>query len=89
MNPALHTVECCLRVVGCYADIHVAGYLIDKCRASVHITSNSGTTALHYAALYGNLGTSLIAAKLSVIMIIVYYIGQQNNINRLTIGLQS
>ena len=43
-------------VAGRYADVQVAGYLIDKGRASIHLTSNSGATALHHAALYGNLG---------------------------------
>jgi len=43
-------------VAGRFADVQVAGYLIDKGRASVHVTSNSGATALHYAARYGNLG---------------------------------
>jgi len=52
--------SCCvsLLIAGRYADIHVAGYLIDKGRASIHLTSNSGATALHHAALYGNLGKS-------------------------------
>jgi len=43
-------------LAGRYASAQVASYLIDKGRASIHVTSNSGATALHYAARYGNLG---------------------------------
>jgi len=50
-------------VTGRYADVQVASYLIDKGRASIHVTSNSGTTALHYAACYGNLGKFLTYSR--------------------------
>lgn len=48
---------------GRYADVQVAGYLIDKGRASIHLTSNSGATALHHAALYGNLDCIALLLK--------------------------
>jgi len=43
-------------VSGRYADAQIANYLIDKGRASVHITTETGACALHGAALQGNLG---------------------------------
>ena len=58
----------CLSHAGRYADVQVAGYLIDKGRASIHVTSNSGATALHYAARYGNLGESVFTCLLSLVI---------------------
>lgn len=51
-------------VSGRYADVQIANYLIDKGRASVHITTEKGACALHGAALQGNLGKTGLPAPL-------------------------
>lgn len=48
---------------GRYADVQIANYLIDKGRASVHITTETGACALHGAALQGNLDCITLLLK--------------------------
>jgi hypothetical protein len=61
------TEQVCV-ISGRYADVQIASFLILKGRASVHMTTSTGASALHGAALQGNLGAPrLILFVLNVV----------------------